>query len=76
MPIISYRQKNLFSKRVINKMTDAHEKQKKLCEKDVIEIKKLIKEGFTLKSISEKYNVVPQTISDIKNWRTWCYVRI
>jgi len=47
---------------------------KKLSRDDVLEIKKLIEEECTALKIAEKYNVAPNTISDIKMKRTWVYV--
>jgi len=44
---------------------------KKLSEDDVIKIHEMIKEGCTALKIAEKYNVAPNTISDIKIGRTW-----
>lgn len=47
---------------------------KKLSKDDVLEIHEMIEEGYTALKIAEKYNVAPNTISDIKIGRTWKYV--
>ena len=57
-------------------MKSKHEKLKKLCEKDVIEIKIMIRDGKTSREIAEKYNVTQPCINSIKNGFTWHYVRI
>lgn len=45
--------------------------QSKLTEIQVIEIKKLLNQGFNCVYIGEKFNVHRKTISDIKNKKTW-----
>jgi Mor family transcriptional regulator len=44
---------------------------KKLCVDDVIEIRKLHKDGFNYSEIARKYNVTPQCINDICNYKRW-----
>ncbi|MED1403823.1 HNH endonuclease [Bacillus mycoides] len=45
-----------------------------LTERKVIEIKRSIKQGETLTSLSREYGVCIQTIANIKNGVTWKYV--
>lgn len=44
---------------------------KKLCVDDVIEIRKLHKDGLNYSEIARKYNVTPQCINDICNYKRW-----
>lgn len=44
---------------------------KKLCVDDVIEIRKLHKEGLNYSEISRIYNVTPQCINDICKYKRW-----
>lgn len=44
---------------------------KKLCVDDVIEIRKLHREGLNYSEIARKYSVTPQCISDICNYKRW-----
>jgi len=47
----------------------------KLTETNVIDIKKLLLEGkLTQKQIAEKFGVIQQTISDIKNKKLWSHI--
>ena len=46
----------------------------KLTEKEVLEIRKLRKQGYKLKEISKKFNVSLYTIYDISNRRTWRHI--
>jgi hypothetical protein len=46
----------------------------KLQNKDVAEIRKLLKEGVTQKNIAKLYNVHPSVICDINTKRKWKYV--
>lgn len=47
----------------------------KLTEDDVVKIRILLKTGrFTIKSIAEEFNVVGQTVSDIKTGKTWSHI--
>jgi hypothetical protein len=49
--------------------------QSKLLEKDVIEIKSLLKEGKLLnKEIAEKFSIAPCTVTDISRGRTWSWL--
>lgn len=48
---------------------------KKLCVDDVIEIRKLHKEGYNYSEIARKYNVTPQCINDICNYKRWKQVQ-
>ena len=48
---------------------------KKLCVDDVIEIRSLHKEGLNYSEIARKYNVTPQCINDICNYRRWKQVQ-
>lgn len=49
----------------------AEENPKKLTIEDVIAIRKLRIDGLTYTEISKKYNVTPQCISDICNYKRW-----
>ena len=52
-------------------------KKKKLSEKNVREIKKILSEGIiTYQELSNIYNIDTKTISDIKTGRSWSYVTI
>lgn len=44
---------------------------KKLCIDDVIEIRRLYKDGMNYSEIARKYNVTHQCISDICNYKRW-----
>lgn len=44
---------------------------KKLCVDDVIEIRRLHKDGLNYSEIARKYNVTYQCISDICNYKRW-----
>lgn len=44
---------------------------KKLCVEDVIEIRKLHKDGLNYSEIARKYGVTHQCISDICNYKRW-----
>ena len=44
---------------------------KKLCVDDVIEIRRLHTEGLNYSEIARKYNVTPQCINDICNYKRW-----
>jgi group I intron endonuclease len=44
---------------------------KKLCVDDVIEIRKLHRDGLNYSEIARKYNVTPQCINDICNYKRW-----
>lgn len=44
---------------------------KKLCVDDVIEIRRLHKDGLNYSEIARKYNVTHQCISDICNYKRW-----
>jgi group I intron endonuclease len=44
---------------------------KKLCVDDVVEIRRLHKDGFNYSEIARKYNVTPQCINDICNYKRW-----
>lgn len=46
----------------------------KLCEEKVKEIKQMLKDGFKNVFISEKYGVSRDTISNIKNGKSWTHV--
>lgn len=48
----------------------------KLSEDDIIRIKKHIRDGLSLKKISEMFNVSANNISDIKREKIWQYVKI
>lgn len=48
----------------------------KLDNQKVIEIKKLLKLGFTQKEIGKKFNVHPATIGSIKRGETWLHIAI
>lgn len=48
----------------------------KLKEEDVIQIKKLIHNGYTNIEIAKKYNVSPSTISDIKRNKIWSQIKV
>ena len=49
----------------------AEQNPKKLCVNDVIEIRKLYKDGFNYSEIARKYSVTPQCINDICNYKRW-----
>lgn len=49
--------------------------QSKLKEDDVLEIRRLIKSGMTLISISKIFNISWQSVSDIKYWRRWKHLK-
>lgn len=44
---------------------------KKLCVDDVIKIRKLHRDGFNYSEIAREYNVTPQCINDICNYKRW-----
>ena len=44
---------------------------KKLCIDDVIEIRRLYKDGMNCSEIARKYNITHQCISDICNYKRW-----
>lgn len=44
---------------------------KKLCVDDVVEIRRLHTEGLNYSEIARKYNVTPQCINDICNYKRW-----
>lgn len=44
---------------------------KKLCVDDVVDIRRLHKEGINYSEIARKYNVTPQCINDICNYKRW-----
>ena len=44
---------------------------KKLCVDDVIEIRKLHKDGLNYSEVARKFNVTPQCINDICNYKRW-----
>jgi group I intron endonuclease len=44
---------------------------KKLCVDDVVEIRKLRADGLSYSEIARKFNVTPQCISDICNYKRW-----
>lgn len=44
---------------------------KKLCVDNVIEIRKLHRNGLNYSEIARKYNVTPQCINDICNYKRW-----
>jgi NTP pyrophosphatase (non-canonical NTP hydrolase) len=46
----------------------------KLTETDVVNIRRLRKEGLTLNQIAEKYNIQFQTVSKIVNRKAWAHV--
>lgn len=48
----------------------------KLTVKQVVEIKKMFKEGVSARNIARKYNVNETTISDIRKKRTWKHVDV
>jgi len=45
-----------------------------LTDKDIPVIREMVREGFLLREIAEKFGVTPQTISKIKNRRTWTHI--
>lgn len=45
----------------------------KLTEEDVIEIKNLIKSGFSITDIAKQFNVTKHAISDIKRGKSWSH---
>jgi hypothetical protein len=49
--------------------------QAKLKEIDVINIKRLIEDGYRISDITKKYKVSHQTISAIKTSRKWAYLK-
>ena len=57
-------------------MRNKHALNKKLTEKEVIEIKYLLKDGGKIKDIAEQFNVSYQAIRSIKVGDSWSYVRI
>lgn len=48
--------------------------QSKIKESDVLEIRRMLENGSSLKQISEKYSISLSTISFIKNRKTWNHV--
>lgn len=56
---------NELNKNIANKIL------KKLCVDDVIEIRKLHNDGMNYSEIARKYNVTPQCINDICNYKRW-----
>lgn len=46
----------------------------KLTEKQVLEIRKLLKEGWTMTEIAKKFNVSRKAISKIHNRKSWTYL--
>lgn len=48
----------------------------RLVEKDVIDIKAMIKEGFTNKEIAELFNVHKATINCIRIGRNWSHIKL
>jgi len=48
----------------------------KLTNKIVIEIKKMLQQGFTTKEITSKYNISPQVLSQIRTEKHWKSVTI
>lgn len=47
----------------------------KLTDKDVLQIRALLREGVMVKSIAEKFKVGRKTISDIKVNRRWAHIK-
>lgn len=44
---------------------------KKLCVDDVLQIRRLHKDGFNYSEVARKFNVTPQCINDICNYKRW-----
>ena len=44
---------------------------KKLCVDDVVEIRRLRQDGMSYSAIARQYNVTPQCINDICNYKRW-----
>jgi|GEM_PF-3377469 len=57
-------------------LTDSKNPYSKLTEQDVVLIKQLLKQGFTCKSIGEKFNMARVSISDIKRGKSWSHITI
>ncbi len=48
----------------------------KLCEIDVVNIKSLLKLGWTQAAIAERYRVSQRTVSSIKRGESWSQVQV
>ena len=66
--------KKYYSKEDIKKISGENSPNSKLKTKDVLEIRKRIKNGEKLSSISKNYGVSDGAISMIKTNRTWKYI--
>ncbi|MEG2056831.1 MAG: NUMOD3 domain-containing DNA-binding protein [Romboutsia sp.] len=49
-------------------------KRNKLTSEDVLNIRELISEGIKVSTLAEQYGVSPQTIRDLKNYKTWSHI--
>ncbi|MCF7910854.1 MAG: HNH endonuclease [Melioribacteraceae bacterium] len=59
----------------INNIKKKNMLRNKLNESDVINIRKLFKQGYSKAQISRKYNLGPTTITNIIDYKSWAHVK-
>ena len=57
-------------KRAVN-LNLYHPENYKLNELDVLDIKNLVRSGYSKYYVSKKYNICPKTVRDIMNYKIW-----
>lgn len=65
---------NDMSDKIRNKMLDSQVKSRKFTDEDIKTIRKLIKEGSTIRGLAERFDASPGTIQQIKERRTYKWV--
>jgi hypothetical protein len=59
----------------INNIKKKNMLRNKLNESDIIDIRKLFKQGYSKAQISRKYNLGPTTITNIIDYKSWAHVK-
>lgn len=65
---------NDMSEEIRNKMLASQIRSRKFTDSEIIEIRKSLEEGRTVRGMAEKFNVSPGTIQQIKERRTYKWV--
>ena len=63
-----------YNKRVKNIKRGENSNFSKLCKNDVLDILRKLKENYSIDDIANEYNVIPKTIRNIKNNKTWKHI--
>ncbi len=58
-----------------NHVRGSRQGQAKLTEEDILIIRKLISDGFSLREISDIYSVTPEAIGLIKSGKNWSWLK-